>query len=183
MEIYKENTHKCSKSHKKCASCIQSYSCKKCRGICIFTKAALQKYPESRSFRKMVKERYYKREFEVLRSLEVSFSEPIDPVLYFDEDYDSDEEEENKVQRNEVYELLQKFQQLNKEQKSLVFKNHCTFYSYSKPWDITPLLKTNKGNKIVSLHHHWPNQKDRTSSRQEKIRDSIHYGSNIYLVD
>jgi len=130
----------------------------------------------------MVKERYYKREFELLRSLEVSSSEPIDSVCYQVDENDSDDEEEDKALRNEVYELLQKFQQLTKEQQTMIGKVHCNALSYSKPWEVTPLMKTNKGNKITNLYHHWPTSREpRYGSRQEKIRTSIHYGSNIDL--
>jgi len=135
----------------------------------------------------MVKERFYKREFELLRSLEVAFSEPIEPVCYQvdDDESDDDEEEENKAQRNETHELLQKFQQLSQEQQNMIGQVHGTFYSYSKPWKVTPLIKTNRGNKITNMYFHFPNSRnsrdDRYGSRQEKIRTVIHYGSNIDL--
>lgn len=127
----------------------------------------------------MVQERYYKREFELLRSLQVSSSGPVDPVCYLDEDED---EKEDKAQRNEAYILLQKFQRLGNEQKMMVGKVHCNFSSYSKPWEVTRLLKTNKGNKIINVFYHYPSRRGpRYSSRQEKIREEIHYGSNIDL--
>jgi len=147
----------------------------------------LKKFPTSKSFRKMVKERYYKREFELLRSFKVPSSEPIDLFgerVEEGDESDNDEEDEDQAQMNETYQLLQKFQQLSKQQKTTIGKVHCSDPTYSQPWETTPLLQTNKGNKIVKLFYHCQNQKEsKNGSRQEKIREYIHYGSNIYLAN
>jgi len=182
MEICKENTHKSNKTHKNCACCVQSNSCKKCRGVCIFSAIFFKKFPESRSIRKMANERFHQKEFELIRSFDVSESIE-DSICYMVEDDESNEEDE--VHRNEVYELLQKFHRLSSEQKKSIVKVHCSHYSYFEPWRHLPHLKTNKGNKIVTLYQHQNNYKDswnsRFGSRQEKNRTSIHYGTDIYL--
>ena len=181
--ICKENTHKSSKTHKNCDCCVQSYSCKKCRGVCIFSEIFLKKFPESRSIRRMAKERFYPREFELIRSFDAVGTLDVPVVFAVEDEDESDEEDE--VNRNEIYELLQKFHKLTLEQKKAISKVHGNHLSYFEPWKNTPHVKLNKGNKILSFYQHQANSKDsrdaRYGSRQQKVQSNIYYGSNMDL--
>ena len=156
-----------------------SHTCSQCRGVCVFSDLFFRKYTESRSIRKIAQEKFYKKEFELLRAFTVEKFESIIPEYSPEED----EEEEDKCERSQVYKLLEKYRHLSPEQLKIFSKVHSGASSLGK-WKGAPLIRTNKGNKILSCyhrHHPYESHYQRYNSRQEKNRDVTFYASNIEL--
>ncbi len=77
METEKEGRLRYFKSYDGCASCHEYYfSCRKCKGLCIFSKLFFEKVKTDARLRKNLRSKYYNKEFkEILHNLN---SEPND---------------------------------------------------------------------------------------------------------
>ena len=188
MEKIKEFTHKNSKTYKNCSGCIKGFTCPKCRGICIFSKMFLSKYRENQSVRKMLKEKYYKKEFELLRSLKADRSptgESKANSKSFDNKNDSDSDCESDFEDNlqgEAYKLLEQFHSLSENEKKVILKAHDSKNLFSSS-ACNAHCRTTKTTQILHLYHHsYTNYKENQGSRQFKKSDSLYYGDGNFVL-
>ena len=158
----KENSHKDNKTWRKCGLCISSFTCRRCKGLCIFSPAILDKYVESRVIRQMADQKFFKKEYELIKA--------------FAGDLDENDEKEDVNQRVETFFLLKKFHELNQNQQKVIMKAHGADSCRDH------YCQTNKSNKILRFYNHSRNEKSRRSSRQEKNADLITFNeANLCL--
>ncbi len=154
----KENHHKSNKTFRNCSLCVQSSTCERCKGLCIFSPAIPDKYLKSRALRQMADQKFFQKEYDLIKA--------------FTHDGDLDFNDE----RDETYFLLKKFHELNQDQRRAVMKAHGADSCRDR------LCQTNKTNKVLTFYNHCRSDKFRRSSRQEKNSNLIAFNeANIYL--
>jgi len=145
------------------------YFCANCRGFCIFADSFPKKYEKSEIMRKMVKEKYFKKEFGLIR-------------FYLNEVSTSNEDEE--VEPHQGFELIKKFHTLSKKQKDEVLKLHGNRFSLS---NLHFHCQTNKCTKIKKLCFTCSHPKEfifpivpRNAKRQEMLKEQM---NDIFLTE
>lgn len=163
-EGLKEFRHNCSKTFRNGARCMgfKYYSCASCRGLCVFSDLFPKKYEKSETMSKMVQEKYFKKEFGLIR-------------FYLNETSTLNEDEEE-VESKKGFELIKKFHSLSKTQRGEVLKLHV---NSSAPSNLHFHCKT-KSTKITKLCFTCSHPKDwmfpivpRNAKRQEMLKEQL----------
>ena len=186
METYKkEFTHNCNKSTKKCATCTNDFSCGKCRGVCIFSKGFLKKFPDSKILKKFVDERFYKNEFTIIREIialkkleegESSEESKTKNVKNF-KDYEIEAEEDD-----DTLNLFRLFhEEFNSEDKRNVYKYHTGPFDHQQKAEIH--IKGSTSRKIDDFchHNHWKYSVQIDSRQKQKNHFNKTHASDVYL--
>lgn len=157
MDTFKEFSHNCNKTYNSCFRCLKDQRCSRCKGICIFAEAFLNKCQKSKVLQKMLSSKYYSKEFEFL-SAQINNSSSID----------SEESNNN----NDNIELLRIFHTSSLALKREVLKLHC-----GDSYQILdgPFCKFSKPNKIQGNYSIYHLPVERHPSRFYMGRESRQY--------
>ena len=126
VEKRKGNTYKSKKSRKGKDLASLKYTCRQCRGICIFSRTFFENYPKSASLRAKLDERFYSAEFEYLRSLENKPQH--EKKAETEPNLNAEDEAENAT----IFDLLKKFQALDRSAKWRVQNCHSSAVCFEK---------------------------------------------------
>jgi len=123
MEHQKESTYK--KTFDSCLICYNEYySCKKCAGLCIFSKTFFEKANSNRKLRTSLKSKYYKEEFDYIRNFNPEPQELDQPKKHRKFKAREVEERFSDDDKDEVeFELIQKFRK-NPHDYPKIMKDH-----------------------------------------------------------
>lgn len=189
METYKkEFTHTCNKSTKKCAKCTNDFSCEKCRGVCIFSKGFLKKFPDSKILKKFVDERFYKNEFTVIR--EVIAQKKLEEEESHEENKTKnaktfkDFDDEIEAEEDETLNLFRLFhEKFDYQDKNKVFKYHTGPFDHVQKAELYIKGSTSRKIDEICNHDHYKDHVQTESRQKRKNHFNKTHSSDIYMLN
>jgi len=152
MECVHNNAN--GKTLKKCNLCYSTYTCKTCKGLCIYSDTFPNTYYSDKKIRKFADEKYFPNEMALLKTfinLDITVSEEDEDL----KDLVSNKKKKKPERKLKLIDYLIEFQNLSKDVRLEILKQHQAYQLRYNGYIYNHRVGKYKGTQLKACYYHY----------------------------